>query len=356
MNIIGIGDLLIPAGYIRDAFLPLEENGFTVSTVDWETDGYEELQRINLLVEQGGSEIYEPPVEVVEGIKDADIIITQFCPITRNMIDSCPSLKAIGVLRAGVENVNLDYASEKGILVFNTQGRNANAVADFTVGMMISECRNIAKAHRQLKEGNWIRDYSNKDYVPDLCGKTAGIIGFGSIGRKVAKRLLAFDMNVLAYDPFVTGDQGEVTMVSLEDLMENSDFVTIHSRLSKETERMINQEMIGKMKPTAYLINTARSGLVDEDALFEALKNHTIAGAALDVFDVEPPGKDYKLVIPENVTITPHLAGGTRDAFTGSPVLLAAEMRKVFLEKTRSGCLMNLKDCAENELVKEAGL
>lgn len=356
MNIIGIGDLLIPASYIQEAFAPLAREGFSVTTVDWKTDGYEELQRINLLVEQGGSEVYEPPMEIMECVKDADIIITQFCTITKKLIDACPSLKAIGVLRAGVENVNLEYASEKGILVFNTQGRNANAVADFTVGMLLSECRNIAKAHMQLKEGNWVRDYSNQDYVPDLCGKTAGIVGYGNIGRKVAKRLLAFDMKVIAYDPFVKEFQSDVEMVSLERLMAESDFVTIHSRLSKETERMISREMISLMKPTAYLINTARSGLVDEDALYEALTKKEIAGAALDVFDVEPPGKDYKLVIPENVTITPHLAGGTKDAFTGSPVLLEAEMRKVLIEKKRSRFLMNLEACAENELVKAGGL
>lgn len=137
-------------------------------------------------MEQGGSEVVEPEDYILEAIGDADMVITQFCPITRRVIDACPNLKAIGVLRGGVENVNVAYASEKGILVLNTPGRNANAVADFTVGMMISECQNIAKAHRELKAGRWVRDYANAASAPDLCEKTVGLVGYGNIGRKVA--------------------------------------------------------------------------------------------------------------------------------------------------------------------------
>lgn len=331
MKIVGIGDLLIPSADIENGFERLRMQGHDVSTVDWNLSGYEELQNINLLVEQEGSEIYEPPQYILDAVKDADIIVTQFCTITRKLIDSCTKLKAVGVLRGGTENVNVKYAASKGIQVYNTPGRNANAVADFTVGMLISECRNIAKAHLELKAGNWVRDYSNAAYVPDLKDKTVGIIGYGNIGRKVAQRLKAFEMNILAYDPYISEADG-VTIVSLENLMETSDFVTIHSRLSPETEKMINAELLSLMKPTAYLINTARSGLVDEDALWEVLHAHKIAGAALDVFEVEPPGKDYKMVTLDNVTITPHLAGGTRDAFIQSPKLLAAELEKIFAE------------------------
>lgn len=354
MKVVGIGDLLIPGNYILDAFRPLEKDGFQVRIVEWQLENYEELQNINLLVEQEGSEAYEPSQEIIQAVKDADIIITQFCPITKAVIDQCSNLKAIGVLRGGYENVNVSYAAEKNILVFNTPGRNANAVADFAVGMLISECRNIAKAHRELKEGNWVRDYSNAACVPDLCDKTAGIIGYGNIGRKVSQRLKAFDMKVIAYDPFVAAENSDVPMVSLEELMKTSDFVTIHSRLTKETERMINSDLLSLMKPTAYFINTARSGLVDEDALCQVLKEHKIAGAALDVFDEEPPGKDYKLVTLDNVTITPHLAGGTRDAFTHSPVLLAGELRKMLVENISSRYAVNARELPDNEFVKKA--
>lgn len=353
MKIVGIGDLLIPSEYIKRGFQNMENEGFTLQVVDWKVESEEALQHINLMIEQHGSEAYEPPAEILNAVKDADIIITQFCPITKKVIDSCISLKAIGVLRGGVENVNVDYASQKSILVFNTPGRNANAVADFTVGMLLAECRNIARSHMQLKEGKWIRDYSNKGNIPDLAGKRAGIIGYGNIGRKVAKRLKAFDMDIVAYDPYIKQEDCDVKLVSLETLFETSDFVCIHYRLTKETEKMITRELIGRMKPTAYLINTARSGLVDEDALADALNSRRIAGAAIDVFDEEPPGISYKLVTPENVTITPHLAGTTKDAFTGSPYLLSEDMIKLFNKSGSPRFIINAESCTSNVLLKE---
>ncbi len=348
MKLVGIGDLLIPAQYIEKGFAGFRDMGITVETVSWELSDYTELQHINLLVEQEGAEAYQPPDYILNAVRDADIIITQFCTITRSLIDHCRNLKAVGVLRAGIENVNLEYANEKGILVFHTPGRNATAVADFTVGMLLAECRNIAKSHMELKRGRWVRDYANAEYVPDLEGKTAGIIGYGNIGRKVAKRLRAFGMEIIAYDPYYTGD--DVTQVSLEELMKKSDFVLVHYRLTPESRHMINRDMLSLMKPTAYLINTARSGLVDEDALLWALKEKKIFGAALDVFEKEPPGEDYPLVTCENVTITPHLAGGTKDAFLNSPVLLADQIKTV-LDGGRSGFLLNAEQCAGNELL-----
>ncbi|HEY8892728.1 MAG TPA: 2-hydroxyacid dehydrogenase [Clostridium sp.] len=329
MNIVGIGDSLIPENYIKEGFKNFEKQGVKVETIQWSLDSYEELQNINLMVETGGSEAYEPPKYIFDAVKDADIIITQFCPITKKLIDHCENLKAVGVLRGGYENINLKYADEKGIIVFNTPGRNANAVADFTVGLLISECRNIAKGHMNLKDGKWVRDYTNADSVPDLADKIVGIIGYGEIGRKVAKRLAGFDMKVVVYDPFLKGEVIDAEMVSLEKLMKISDFVTLHARLTKETEGLINKDLLSLMKPTSYLINSARSGLIDEKALYDVLKNKKIIGAALDVFDEEPPSKEYPLLTLENITVTPHLAGGTKDAFTNSPKLLASEMIKV---------------------------
>ena len=349
-KIFGIGDLLIPQEYIRSGFEAFAKAGHTVETMQWPLENYEELQNINLKVETEGSEAYEPDDIILERAKDADIIITQFCPITKRFIDHCPNLKAIGVLRGGIENVNLSYATEKGILVFNTPGRNSNAVADFTVGMLLCAARNIARAHANLKEGKWVRDYENAGRVPDLAGKTVGIIGLGMIGRKVAKRLSGFDMKIIAYDPFVKEAPDYITLVPLEQLMKESMFVTLHGRLSEETKHMINAQMISLMREDAYLINTARSGLVDEEALYEALKNHHIMGAALDVFDVEPPAADYPLVALDNVTVTPHLAGGTTDAFTNSPVMIAEEMIKL-LTKESSRFVVN-KDIWEAAVKK----
>lgn len=349
MKLVGIGDLLIPSKYIERGFEELKRSGVSVETVSWELQDYEELQHINLLVEQEGAEVYQVPDYILKATEDADIIITQFCTITKALMDNCKNLKAIGVLRAGIENINIEHANQKGILVFHTPGRNATAVADFTVGMLLAECRNIAKSHYELKQGNWARDFANAAYVPDLEGKTAGIIGYGSIGSKVAKRLRAFGMNIIAYDPYFKGD--EVTLVSLEELMGSSDFVLVHYRLTQETKHMINKDMLRLMKPTAYLINTARSGLVDEDALVEALREKKIFGAAIDVFEKEPPGADYPLVTCDNVTITSHMAGGTKDAFLNSPVLLAGEIAKI-LDGKETRFLLNADKCTENEMLR----
>lgn len=337
MQLVGIGDLFIPQEYIVTAFKPFERYGVEVKTVEWKLKDFQELQKINLLVEKDGSDAYQPPPYILEAVREADLIITEFCPITQKMINQCQNLKVIGVLRAGTENVNLDAAKKKGVLVYNTPGRNADAVADFTIGMMIAECRNIAKGHFGLKNGEWIREYPNSFYIPDLPGKTVGIIGLGEIGQKVAKRLVGFDVKLLGYDPFVANPPYGIELVSLERLMAESDFVTIHARMTKENTKMINRDLLQKMKPTSYLINTSRAGLVDEEALWEELKNKRIAGAALDVFNLEPPGKDYPLVTLDNVTLTPHMAGGSKDAFLNSPKKLAVEMEKLIKEIIKRG-------------------
>ena len=329
MKLVGIGDLFIPNKYIEQGFAKYEEKGISVSTVEWELSDFDELQKINLIVEQSGAESYEVPNYIIEKVKDADIIITQFCPVNKKVIDACRNLKYIGVLRGGGENVNVKYAEEKGIRIVNTPGRNSDSVADFAVGMMICEARNIARGHFGLKNGEWIRNYPNSDSIPDFPNRTVGIVGFGEIGRKVAKRLVGFDVRILVYDPFSKSEPDYAVKTDLETLMKESDFITLHARLTKENEKMINAAMISLMKKTAYLINTSRSGLVDEKALYNALKNGNIAGAALDVFDIEPPGKDYPLVTLPNVTLTPHMAGGSKDAFFNTPKKLADILEKL---------------------------
>ncbi len=324
MKLVGIGDLFIPCEYIENGIKSDEH--VDVTTIEWKLNGFDELQNINLIVEQGGREDYDVPQYIIDAIQDADIVITQFCPINKKVIDACRNLKYIGVMRAGYENVNVDYAKEKGITVFNTPGRNAHAVSDFTVGMIICEARNIARGHMGIKTGNWIREYSNSGDIPDLEEKTVGIIGYGEIGRLVARKLSGFNMNIIVYDPFCKDDTVEA--VSLDELMSRSDFITLHARLTEENKRMIGEKELSLMKKDAYIINTSRSGLIDEAALYEALKSNSIAGAAIDVFDEEPPAIDYPLVTLDNVTLTPHMAGGSNDAFKNTPKKLMADIKK----------------------------
>jgi len=329
MKIVGIGDLFIPHRYIGDGLAPVKALGHAVETFDWKLSGFQELQEINLAVEKGGASAFRPPPEVFAAAASADILVTQFCTVPATLLEAAPDLKVVGVLRAGVENVDVAAATARGVLVLNTPGRNADAVADFTVGVLIAEARNICRGHHGLKHGRWLREYPNSGRIPDLPGKTVGIVGLGEIGRKVARRLAGFDMSILAYDPFVREAPAGIRMVDLPTLLSQSDFVTVHARLTPETEGLISSELIGRMKPTAYLVNTSRSALVDEQALYEALRDNRIAGAALDVFGQEPPGEDHPLVRLENVTITPHMAGGSNDAFFNCPKLLAAELAKL---------------------------
>lgn len=329
MRLVGIGDLFIPHGHIRDGFAPLAARGLEVETLDWRLSGFPELQGINLAVEKGGAAAFRPPPYVFDAAAGADILVTQFCTVPAALLEACPDLKVVGVLRAGVENVDVAAATARGVLVVNTPGRNADAVADFTVGLLIAEARNIGRGHHGLKRGRWLREYPNSGHIPDLPGKTVGIVGLGEIGRKVARRLAGFDMAVLAYDPFVEAAPEGIRLVDLPTLMAESDFVTVHARLTTETEGLVSRALLARMKPTAYLINTSRSALVDEPALVEALREKRIAGAALDVFDHEPPGADDPLVRLENVTLTPHMAGGSNDAFFNCPRLLAAEIGRL---------------------------
>lgn len=329
MKIVGIGDLFIPASYIEKGFAPLREKGHLVEVMDWPLKSFDELQNYNLLVETQGCQALQPPQCVFELCADADVIVTQFCTVTRELVDACPKLKAIGVLRGGIENVCSEYAREKGIEVFNAPGRNAEAVSDFTVGMIICEARNIARGHHGILTGRWIRDYSNSGMIPDLPGRTVGLIGCGAIGMKVAKKLSGFDMTLLGYDPFASAErckEAGIDLVELDELMARADFVSLHARLTAENRHLIDARRLALMKPTAYLINTSRAGLIDEAALVEALRAKKIAGAALDVYEHEPPQPDDPLLALDNVTLTPHMAGGSNDAFFNTPILLRKRM------------------------------
>lgn len=329
MKIVGIGDLFIPASYIEKGFAPLREKGHVVEVMDWPLKSFDELQNYNLLVETQGCQALQPPQCVFELCADADVIVTQFCTVTHELVDACPKLKAIGVLRGGIENVCSEYARKKGIEVFNAPGRNAEAVSDFTVGMIICEARNIARGHHGILTGRWIRDYSNSGMIPDLPGRTVGLIGCGAIGMKVAKKLSGFDMTLLGYDPFASAErykEAGIEPVELDELMARADFVSLHARLTAENRHLIDARRLALMKPTAYLINTSRAGLIDEAALVEALRAKKIAGAALDVYEHEPPQPDDPLLALDNVTLTPHMAGGSNDAFFNTPILLRKRM------------------------------
>lgn len=322
---LAIADLFISRSAMEKGLQQLVENDIELTVREWKHENLEALQQDNLLIEQKGSEAVALPEELTQSIEDYDIIITQFAPINSDVIQKATNLKHIGVLRGGIENINKGEAESRGIQVINTPGRNARSVAEFTVGMILSEIRNIARSHASMKQNSWRKDFPNSDHIPELEDRVVGIVGFGNIGQLVGRFLHAFDMRILFYDPYFNGES-EFEKVKLDRLLRESDIVTLHGRLTSETEHFIDKDALKKMKPTAVLVNTARSGLVNEDDLIQALKNQEICGAALDVFDNEPLPEGHPFLTLDNVTITSHMAGSTKDAFDNTPKKLASKL------------------------------
>ena len=326
MKLLAISDFYIPRHYMTEGLTSLAEHGIEVDVFSWEHDTLEELQSANLVIEQGGPDAVLLPEVLYQTTSQYDIIVTQFAPISRRLLESAERLKLLGILRAGMENVDVETATKRNVSVCNLPGRNARAVAECTVGLILAEIRNIARGHAALKRDHWTRDFPNRDDIPELLGRTVGLVGFGAVARLVAKFLDAFGATIIVFDPFFQKGNETVEQVDLETLMRRSDIVSIHARYVPETHHLIKREHLLLMKPTAVFVNTARSGLVDEKALIDILAAKKIMGAALDVFDEEPLPSNSPFLTLDNVTIVPHLAGSTADAFRNSPKLFASHL------------------------------
>jgi len=311
---------------MEDGLASLLKRGIHVDVRSWEHSTLEELQEANLKIEQGGPDAVPLSEKLYEKISDYDILVAQFSPISRRFLEAASNVKLIGILRSGVENVDVDFATKRGICVFNTPGRNARAVAECTVGLILTEIRNLARAHAELKRGVWTRNFPNRNDIPELLDKTVGLVGYGTVGKLVAKFLDAFGAKIVVYDPFLKDKDDIAVPIDLATLMRISDVVSLHARYSAETHHLISRELLETIKPTAVFINTARAGLVDEKALIDVLATNKTMGAALDVFEEEPLPVDSPFLALDNVTIVPHLAGSTADAFRNTPKLFAAHL------------------------------
>jgi len=248
--------------------------------------------------------------DLLTHIKDVHIYIAGVEKADRELIDAAPELRYIMKFGAGIDNIDVEYANEKGILVTNAPGQNASAVADLAFGLLLSGARSIPQSNAAVKAGLW---QSAMGY--ELDGKTLGLIGFGEIGKKVARRASGFNMNVLAYGTYKDYNAAKrlnVRFAELDDLLTKSDFVCISTSLRPATYHLINQEKLAKMKKTAYLINIARGEVVDESALIQALEQKQIRGAALDVFETEPPAA--RITGLDNVICTAHIGGATYES------------------------------------------
>lgn len=268
-------------------------------------------------------------IELLQGAVGA---IVGVVPLTARVMESAAQLKVVSMHGVGVDHVDKQAAARLGIVISNCPGTNDQAVADLTIGLMIAVARQLPTADRSLREGKWGRYSGN-----ELWKKTLGLIGFGRIGHGVAKRALGFDMRVLVNDPYIKPelvDLPGVSMLSFEEVITQSDFISLHAALTEETWKMVGADQLAAMKPTAYLINTARGGLVDESALVYALNCRQIAGAGLDVFIEEPP-LGSRLLELDNVVMTPHIGAHTKEAIERMGILAAKNIVE-FFEKGRA--------------------
>ncbi len=253
-------------------------------------------------------------------------VIRSGTKVTAELIEAAHQLKVIGRAGIGVENIDVEAASKKGIVVMNTPGGNNVTTGEHTISLMLSLARHIPQAVASLKSGQWQR---NKFMGVELCNKTLGVIGLGNVGRIVAERALGLRMKVLGHDPFVPEDIAArmgVDVATLDEIFEKSDFITVHVPLTNETRGLINREAFAKMKKGVRIINCARGGIVDENDLAQAIRAGTVAGAALDVFVDEPPPADHPLLQLEQVITTPHLGASTDEAQLNVAIAVAEQM------------------------------
>lgn len=278
---------------------------------------------------------YKPDIEsneLLSAVRECDVIVVRSrTKIIKAVIDAAPNVKIIGRVGVGLDNIDTDYAESKGIKVLNAAEAAMNAVSELVIGHMIALCRNIPKASDGIKNGKWLK----KELVGgELRGKYLGIIGVGNIGRNVGRIAKCLRMNLIGYDIFPINQDyvREVGMIKtdLKTLLENSDFVTCHVPLTEKTRHLINSETLSYMKATSFLINTSRGEIIDEQSLFMALTEKRIAGAALDVFEVEPPTNTELVNLP-NIICSPHIAAQTKEAQELASTVIAEKVIQTLL-------------------------
>lgn len=272
-----------------------------------------------------------PLDELKKIIKDYDaLLVRSGTKVTKEVIENADNLKVIGRAGVGLDNVDLEAASKRGIIVMNSPGGNTISTAEHTMSLILALSRNISQADVSTKKGGWER---KKFKGVELYGKTLGVIGLGKIGSEVAKRASAFGMKIIAYDPFLSLDKAKelgVESLSLKEVFKRSDYITVHTPMTEETKYIIDKKAIKDMKEGVRIINCARGGIVNENALIEGVKSGRVAGAALDVYEKEPP-KDSPLLKCDNVILTPHLGASTEEAQINVAIDIANSTRDALL-------------------------
>ena len=279
------------------------------------------------------------PDELKEEIRNVDAhIIRSGTNVTAEIIEAAENLKVICRAGVGVDNIDIEAATKKGIVVMNVPGVNSNAAAELTMALMLALSRNVAKADKSLKEGKWER---SELVGQELKNKKLGVIGFGKVGKEVASRARSFEMEISVYDPYVSDDkivESGAKASTLENLLKEVNYITLHLPLNEDTKHLINSKSINNMKDGVRIINCARGGLIDEQALTEALNEGKIKGAGLDVFENEPP-ENSPLLKAKNVILTPHLGASTEEAKVGVSLGACKQVRDFLLSNKAENAL-----------------
>ncbi|MBV8279489.1 MAG: 2-hydroxyacid dehydrogenase [Verrucomicrobia bacterium] len=289
------------------------------------------------VMEASGSE-----EELIQALEGVTVYVANHAPLTRRMLEASPHLKLAVIARGGPTNANLAAATENGVLVCNAPGRNATAAAEHTLGLMLAVLRRIPQTHAALLQGEWGGD----NYEFDKCGlelegATAGLIGFGAIGSRVARMLSGFDCRVLVYDPYVDPETlgGVADRVELDELLFRSRIVSVHARSTPETKGMIAAKQLAAMPANSVLINCARGSLVNYGAVCDALDNGHLWGAGFDVFPEEPIPADSRLLKTRHIIMTPHIAGASKQTAEKAARIAAGEVRRFLNGERLEHCL-----------------
>jgi D-3-phosphoglycerate dehydrogenase len=328
MKMLAVGDSYMPTRYFRQAFAALGPGQtieylqvdravpFTPSTVS-------DLR----IKEYQGS-----PAQICAYMADVEVLVVQGAPVTEAVLDASESLKLVGCARGGPVNVDVEAVSARGLPLVNTPGKNAEAVADQTLAFLVMLARGFPRAQRFLEDGELLKDnWEGARFIgSDLRRHTLGLVGYGQVGQRVARRAVAFGMEVVTFDPYLAVDPAdEVERVwGLDELLERADFVSLHARATDKNENLFNEAAFARMKPGSFFVNTARETLVDEDALDSALASGRLAGAALDVVRQSDGTGQHRLLRHPNVVMTPHIGGATHETLLQGAEMIADEIRR----------------------------
>jgi D-3-phosphoglycerate dehydrogenase len=324
MRVLAVGDSYMPVRYFEEAFGVLAPaHALEFLQVDPERSFEPRTPSERKLREFQGS-----PTEVAERMPGVEVLVVQGAPVTDAVLGASQELRLVCCARGGPVNVDVDAVSARGLPLVTTPGKNAEAVADLTIAFLVMLARGLPRAQRFLEEGHQLRDNweGAKFMGSDLRRHVLGLVGYGQIGRRVAQRALPFGLKVIAHDPYAQVDGPVEQVESLDELLARADFVPPHARATPENENLIDAAALARMKPGAFLVNTARETLVDEDALDAALASGRLGGAALDVVRTTEADGRHRLLRHENVVLTPHLGGATHETLLQGAEMIADEI------------------------------